>query len=54
MGICVTDDLPETYRGYMACLNAQDWSDLGRFVHDDVHYNDQRIGLSGYRQMLAK
>ena len=51
-GSCVTDDLPKTYRGYIACLNAQDWSDLGRFVHDDVHYNGQRIALSGYRRML--
>ncbi|TNC47308.1 ester cyclase [Rubellimicrobium rubrum] len=46
------DDLPEIYRGYIACLNAQDWSDLGRFVHDDVRFNGQRIGLSGYREML--
>ena len=51
-GIRVTDDLPDIYRGYIACLNAQDWSDLGRFVHDDVHYNGQRIGLPGYREML--
>jgi predicted ester cyclase len=25
---------------------------LGEFVHDDVHYNGKRIGLSGYRDML--
>lgn len=41
------------YRDYIACLNKQDWTKLGQFVHDDVHYNGQRIGLSGYREMLA-
>lgn len=45
-------DLADIYRGYIACLNKQDWPNLGIFVHDDVHYNGKRIGLSGYRQML--
>lgn len=45
-------DLSDLYRGYIACLNGQDWPNLGRFVHEDVHYNDRRIGLSGYREML--
>lgn len=45
-------DLSEIYRGYIACLNKQDWSNLGKFVHEDMHYNDAYIGLSGYRQML--
>lgn len=45
-------DLSEIYRGYIACLNKQDWSNLGKFVHEDVHYNGGYIGLSGYRQML--
>ena len=40
------------YRNYIACLNKQDWPALTQFVHDDVHYNDERIGLSGYREML--
>lgn len=44
--------LSDIYRGYIACLNKQDWPNLGTFVHDDVHYNGERIGLSGYRQML--
>lgn len=44
----------DLYRGYIACLNAQDWPNLGRFVHDDVHHNGRRIGLSGYRGMLEK
>jgi steroid delta-isomerase-like uncharacterized protein len=47
-------DLSNVYRGYIACLNKQDWPQLGQFVHDDVHYNDQRIGLSGYRAMLER
>jgi predicted ester cyclase len=41
-------DLSDIYRNYIACLNRQDWPNLGRFVHDDVHYNGKRIGLSGY------
>ena len=46
------DDLSEIYRGYIACLNKQDWSHLGQFVHEEVHYNGERIGLSGYLKML--
>ncbi|AVX14618.1 Predicted ester cyclase [Streptococcus pneumoniae] len=45
-------DLAERYRGYIACLNEQDWPGLGTFVHDEVHYNGQRVGLAGYRAML--
>lgn len=48
------DDLSSIYRDYIACLNKQDWPNLGQFVHDDVHYNGERIGLSGYRKMLEK
>jgi predicted ester cyclase len=44
--------ISELYRGYIDCLNRQDWSALGQFVHPDAHYNGQRIGLSGYREML--
>jgi predicted ester cyclase len=47
-------NLSEVYRGYIACLNKQDWSKLGRFVGDNVKYNGQPIGLSGYREMLEK
>ncbi|MBP1882449.1 ester cyclase [Sinorhizobium mexicanum] len=45
-------ELSDLYRGYIQCLNDQDWPNLGTFVHDDVHYNGERIGLSGYRRML--
>lgn len=45
-------ELADIYRRYIACLNRQDWQNLGQFVHEDVHYNGKRIGLSGYREML--
>lgn len=45
-------EISELYRGYIDCLNRQAWPELGRFVHQDAHYNGQRIGLSGYREML--
>lgn len=45
-------DLAEVYQGYIACLNRKDWPNLGKFVHKDVHYNGERIGLPGYREML--
>jgi predicted ester cyclase len=44
--------LSRRYRDYIACLNQQDWPNLSQFVHEDVHYNGERIGLSGYREML--
>lgn len=47
------DDLAGIYRSYVACLNGQDWQNLGEFVDEGVRYNDERIGLSGYREMLA-
>lgn len=46
--------LSETYRGYIACLNHQDWPALGQFVDEQVHYNGKLIGLTGYRQMLEE
>lgn len=47
-------DLSDVYRGYIACLNKQDWPKLEQFVHDDVSYNGQRIGVGGYREMLQR
>ena len=47
-------DLSALYRGYIACLNKQNWSKLEQFVHDDVHYNEQQIGIVGYREMLER
>jgi predicted ester cyclase len=45
-------DLAKIYRGYIACLNKQDWPNLEQFVREDVYYNSERIGLTGYREML--
>jgi predicted ester cyclase len=45
-------DLLAVYRDYLACLNARRWDELGRFVADEVIYNGERLGLSGYRSML--
>jgi predicted ester cyclase len=47
-------ELSDVYRDYIACLNKQDWSKLEQFVHSDVCYNGQRIGLLGYRAMLER
>src|SRR5258705_6437583 len=41
-------------RDYIACLNKQDWPNLEKFVHDEVDYNGQRIGILGYRKMLER
>lgn len=49
-----TTELANAYRGYIACLNAQNWPQLGTFVCDEVHYNGKRVGLSGYREMLER
>jgi predicted ester cyclase len=50
----IKSDLSNIYRGYIACLNQQDWPKLEKFVHDEVYYNGQRIGMLGYREMLEK
>ncbi len=48
------DDLAQRYRGYLACLNARDWEQLGRFVAADVRRNGELFGVAGYRAMLEK
>lgn len=47
-------DLSERYRAYIACLNAQDWENLGQLVHKDVRHNNRSLGLVGYRAMLEE
>lgn len=42
--------LADIYCGYINCLNAQDWENLGTYVGEDVAYNGRRIGLEDYRQ----
>jgi len=44
--------LSDLYRGYIACLNGQDWAKLADFVDVNVRRNGQEIGLAGYRKML--
>jgi len=48
------DELAALYRAYIACLNAQDWANLGRFVADDARHNGRSFGLAGYRAMMEK
>jgi predicted ester cyclase len=47
-------DLIDLYRGYIACLNRQDWQALGRFVDEDAQHNGRLFGLAGYREMLER
>ena len=47
-------ELADVYRGYIACLNKQEWSTLDEFVHEDARHNNRLIGLSGYRAMLER
>ncbi|PWW04165.1 putative ester cyclase [Hoeflea marina] len=47
-------ELERIYRRYIDCLNARDWNNLDRVVGEDVHYNAERVGLSGYRAMLER
>ncbi|MDZ5454632.1 ester cyclase [Labrys sp. ZIDIC5] len=46
--------LADLYRAYVACLNRQDWNELGRHVDERVEHNGRQLGLSGYRGMLIK
>ena len=45
-------EITDCYQGYIACLNSQNWPELGHFVHDEVHYNGKFVGLDGSRRML--
>ena len=48
------DALAEIYRNYIACLNRQDWAQLGEFVAADARHNGRPFGLAGYRAMLEQ
>ena len=50
----IKTNLADVYRGYIGCLNKQDWPKLAQFVHDGVSYNGRRIGILGYRKMLER
>jgi predicted ester cyclase len=47
-----SDELSAIYRGYIDCLNQQDWDSLERYVSENVSHNGKTLGLSGYRAML--
>lgn len=47
-------ELANIYRDYIACLNRQDWAELGQFVHDEVAHNTRPLGLAGYQAMLEQ
>ena len=40
----------DLYLAYIACLNAQDWDELARYVGAGVTYNGQALGFAAYRQ----
>jgi predicted ester cyclase len=46
------EDLRDRYRGYLDCLNRQDWRHLGDYVADEVQRNGEAVGLAGYGTML--
>ena len=46
--------LADLYRGYIACLNRQDWPNLHRFVAAAARHNGRPFGLAGYRAMLER
>jgi predicted ester cyclase len=50
----IKTDRSYVYRDYIACVNKQDWPMLEQFVHDEVYYNGERIGILGYREMLER
>jgi predicted ester cyclase len=50
----IKTDLSDIYRGYIACLNKQDWPRLEQFVDNEVYYNAQRVGIRKYREMLER
>lgn len=47
-------NLCDIYRDYIACLNRQDWPNLGQFVHEEACHNGRRLGVPGYRAMLER
>ena len=47
-------DLHDTYRAYIACLNARDWARLDRFVDPDVVHTAGGRGIAAYRAMLER
>lgn len=44
----------DIYKAYINCLNKRDLMNLRKFVHDNVSYNNNQIGLPGYQKMLEQ
>ena len=42
------------YRGYIACLNEQDWPMLGTFVHEELTYNGADIRLADLYDLACR
>jgi predicted ester cyclase len=52
MSLLTAEELRDRYRGYIDCLNRQDWPHLRDYVGDEVQRNGETLGLAGYRTML--
>lgn len=46
--------LRHAYKGYIACLNAQNWQALAQFVSETTQHNGRHLGVNGYREMLIR
>lgn len=44
--------LRDAYKGYISCLNAQDWQSLHHFVAETAQHNGRHLGVALYREML--
>ena len=46
------DQLKEVYLGYIDCINNRRFSELDKYLCEDVSRNGEFLGLSGYISML--
>ena len=49
----VSDPLEPIYRSYIAMLNDRRFSDLDRFVHDELTYNGETWSREKYEELLS-
>lgn len=50
----IRKNLSDIYLSYITCLNTHGLPNLEKFIHEDVLYNGQMLGISGYRGMLDR